>query len=274
MAANRVWNLRLNLDAFNAAWLTLDTTEDRSAFLLGLCKGMNGGKLPTDPPQPLVDGFGMGSTMRKEAEGYRESRRVIGLLGGNPKLKRNHKVNHKVKVGLTLPLPQANHMDNAIPNPLTFNQNPESTNEERVCSEPSAQSPTSGHLIYEIPCVGTGSKTWPLTEEKMAEWVEAYPGMDVKAELRKAVQWLKDNPTKGKTSRGMPAFLGRWLSNAQDKPSKTGAFNGTSKSPAHRAGVDEAYKQQLREREANRLQPKPEPTPEDEAAIEELFRMR
>jgi hypothetical protein len=61
-----------------------------------------------------------------------------------------------------------------------------------------------------------GKKEWGLTEEKIAEWTEAYPGVNVLAECRKARQWCIDNPTKNKTAKGMPAFLSRWLSRAQD----------------------------------------------------------
>ncbi len=61
-----------------------------------------------------------------------------------------------------------------------------------------------------------GKKEWNLTASKLAEWTEAYPGVDVLAECKKARQWAIDNPGKNKTVKGHPAFLSRWLSRTQD----------------------------------------------------------
>lgn len=113
------------------------------------------------------------------------------------------------------------------------------------CPEPVKPSPGSPAL-YEVACVGTGAKKWPLTQEKLDEWIQAFPGVDVKLELRKAIQWLKDNPSKAKTYRGLPAFFGRWLSTAQDKPK-----NGAPKihAPSHRASADQSLLDQLANQE-------------------------
>jgi hypothetical protein len=75
----------------------------------------------------------------------------------------------------------------------------------------------------EFPTVGKGSKTWGLTSAKLAEYQEAFPGVDVEAECRKARQWCIDNSTKRKTAKGMPAFLGRWLAKVQDGPRAGGS---------------------------------------------------
>lgn len=66
-----------------------------------------------------------------------------------------------------------------------------------------------------FPCNGT-TKEWVVTEEKIQEWITTFPGVEVRVQIRKAWQWIKDNDSKRKTARGMPAFLNRWLSNAQD----------------------------------------------------------
>lgn len=96
-------------------------------------------------------------------------------------------------------------------------------NSNTVCTEPvktPASVPTAAGnepAIMVFPCVGKGPTEWPLTADKVAEYGEAYPGVDVLRECRKALQWCRDNPTKRKTFRGMPAFLTRWLSNGQDR---------------------------------------------------------
>ena len=69
-------------------------------------------------------------------------------------------------------------------------------------------------LIF--PTVGNGPKEWGLLPEKVAEYRESFPGVDVEGEARKALQWVKDNPSKRKTAKGMPAFLGRWMARVQD----------------------------------------------------------
>jgi hypothetical protein len=60
---------------------------------------------------------------------------------------------------------------------------------------------------------------WSLTQDKLTEWQEAYPYIDVLAECRRARQWLRDNPAKRKTERGMSAFLSRWLNKGMDRGS-------------------------------------------------------
>lgn len=96
-----------------------------------------------------------------------------------------------------------------------------------TCSEPTgSEPPATGEsaepAVLEFPTVGRGASVWPLTEAKVAEYRESFPGVDVLAECRVAVQWCRDNPTKRKTYRGMAAFLTRWLSQAQDRGGRNG----------------------------------------------------
>lgn len=75
-------------------------------------------------------------------------------------------------------------------------------------------------VVLLFPVVGGkrrgGPAEWPLTATKLAEYVESFPGVDVALEVKMALQWCRDNPTKRKTLRGMPAFLTRWLAKAQN----------------------------------------------------------
>ena len=90
-------------------------------------------------------------------------------------------------------------------------------------SEPET-TPASEPPIFTIPCVGDGLKEWPLMQEKVREWAGSYPGVDVVAEIRKAKQWILDNRPRAKTFKGMPSFINRWLSKAQDN--QKGVRNG------------------------------------------------
>jgi hypothetical protein len=65
-------------------------------------------------------------------------------------------------------------------------------------------------------CSGSPPK-WSLPKTKLDEWQEAFPGVDVLGECRKALQWTRDNPSKKKTARGMPKFLFGWLERCQNR---------------------------------------------------------
>jgi hypothetical protein len=114
------------------------------------------------------------------------------------------------------------------------------------CGEPSASPPPSpgkpekkskieddSPVVMLVPCKGVGSSTWPLTQAKMDEWKAAFPGVNLTSEIRIAVQWLRDNPARGKTYSGMASFFCRWLSKEQNRshPSQ-GALNAT---PSYRS---------------------------------------
>jgi hypothetical protein len=75
---------------------------------------------------------------------------------------------------------------------------------------------SAAEVLLVLPCVGRGPQEFRLTRGKIAEYQESFPGLDVLAECRKALQWIRDNPLKRKTHRGMPAFVCRWLSTAND----------------------------------------------------------
>lgn len=84
-------------------------------------------------------------------------------------------------------------------------------------AEPASEPPPSSPVVMVFPTVGNGRSGWPLTEAKVTEYRQTYPGVDVPAECRRAWQWCQDNPTRRKTVKGMPAFLARWLGKAQDR---------------------------------------------------------
>lgn len=92
--------------------------------------------------------------------------------------------------------------------------------EEEVKTEESsevAKPPHSEPPVMTFPCVGTGGKEWHLSAAKLEEWRASFPAVSVVDELRKARQWLLDNPKRGKTAPGMSRFLGSWLGRAQDR---------------------------------------------------------
>ncbi len=97
------------------------------------------------------------------------------------------------------------------------NENPDE-NDMHACSEPAkpASPPEAEGVVLTFACDGP-VKVWELNQAKVNEWSEAFPHLNVMGELRKARQWLRDNPSKRKTASGMPRFLGAWLSRAQNR---------------------------------------------------------
>ena len=88
--------------------------------------------------------------------------------------------------------------------------------EEEGCSEVDESTSKPAVLaLGEDELVGT-VRTWSLSPEKLSEWEAAYPALDVLAEIKRACQWLRDNPAKRKTAGGMPRFLGSWLARTQN----------------------------------------------------------
>jgi hypothetical protein len=86
-----------------------------------------------------------------------------------------------------------------------------------------------------LPVVGGGD--WVPTAEHVEAWRAAYPGVDLTREWAAMRSWLLANPTRGKTRRGMAAFVNRWLGKAQDDSGRTVRPGGGGA----RAGADARY---------------------------------
>ena len=80
--------------------------------------------------------------------------------------------------------------------------------------------------VAEFPVVGGG--VWWLPEWKADEWSEVFTGVDVPSEVNKALQWLRDNPSKRKTHGGMLRFLNQWIERAQNDAGRRQAGRGQS----------------------------------------------
>lgn len=96
--------------------------------------------------------------------------------------------------------------------------------------EPSPEPPQEppSPVVAVLPCVGKRSKEFAITESMCAAWTQAYPGVDVLREVKRAVQWAIDNPKKRKTHSGARSFLGRWLARVQDRNPKLEKTNDHS----------------------------------------------
>lgn len=74
--------------------------------------------------------------------------------------------------------------------------------------------------VVAIPLVdGT---EYPVTQTQVDDWQTSYPAVDVLQELREMRAWSQANKSQRKTSRGVGAFIVRWLSKEQDKGQRNG----------------------------------------------------
>ena len=119
------------------------------------------------------------------------------------------------------------------------------------CSEPgqSGSKPATADdpIVLTFPTVGSGPKEWHLRQSKLAEYVKSYPGIDVLAECRQALQWTRDNPTRRKTARGMTGFLNRWLNRSQDSGPRNARAqgNGTVAADPHAGLAEQTARRRL-----------------------------
>jgi len=77
---------------------------------------------------------------------------------------------------------------------------------------PPSASPSSAEVVKIPTCKGE----YAVTTGELAEWVEAYPGVDIRRELRSMRQWCLSNPKRRKTDRGIRRFITGWLSRTQN----------------------------------------------------------
>lgn len=79
------------------------------------------------------------------------------------------------------------------------------------------QPATAAPSEFSFPTTGRNAKEWTLTAAKLAEYIDAYPALDVPAEMRNARQWCRDKARNRKTAGGMQAFLTGWLNRSTNK---------------------------------------------------------
>jgi hypothetical protein len=110
------------------------------------------------------------------------------------------------------------------------------SSEPEPCSKPADDSPailtfeTAGHV-----------RSWALTQRQVDEWRGLYPGLDVRAEAQKALAWVRADPGRRKTAKGMPKFLVNWFNRSQN----SGRARAVSAPPA-RGGVQAQNERDLR----------------------------
>lgn len=110
------------------------------------------------------------------------------------------------------------------------------------CSEPAPASPepppsepppdllADDPPVLEFACSGKTPR-WVLRQSHVDDWSEAYPGLDVIGHCRRALSWIRSNPTRRKTANGMPRFLNSWLEREANRGGPRGGHGGSSARP-------------------------------------------
>jgi len=79
----------------------------------------------------------------------------------------------------------------------------------------SAQSVPPEKLAGTLPLVdGT---EYEVSKDQVSDWQNAFPGVDVRLELKQFKEWLKANPKRKKTRSGITRAIFNWLSKAQNQ---------------------------------------------------------
>ena len=110
-----------------------------------------------------------------------------------------------------------------LPRPLRDLRSGDQLKEETSAGAELAEDshPTPEPSLLTFACAGK-VKSWSLVESKVKEWREAYPALDVLAECRKALVWVKAHPRRMKTHGGMEGFLIGWLGRTQNNGAPSG----------------------------------------------------
>lgn len=123
----RTWNLRFNLDVFNAAFASLDDAEERSEFLVGLSRGVNSGRVKDDCSDAMATGFAIGSDMRSEADEFTQKMVKGGRNSAQSRKDRDGTAqpkSNKIEGG-SEPASEGSSNQSTIHNPQSFNDKPE-----------------------------------------------------------------------------------------------------------------------------------------------------
>ena len=85
--------------------------------------------------------------------------------------------------------------------------------------------------VFTLPL--NDNTNYEVTQSEIDEYSELYPAVDVKQEIRGMIGWIKANPTRRKTRRGIKRFMNSWLSRSQDQGgTKGGGRDATNRGTA------------------------------------------
>ena len=230
--------------AYGAYWIivellyqqdgTASSEEINDAFELMSSPGMKEILANSGLFQISEDGSWTSKRVNEEIEYLAESRRKKSYAGKKGMASRWGSADNNVITDdnnvITPPNTPITH-DNTIPNhtkPIednTISDNPSIKRDKKnTCNL--AESSKNASTSDEVPAAeepafitlpSNKGEEVPISEKMVQVWKDAYPAVDVKAELRRMKSWCISNPKLRKTAQGMKRFCDNWLSKAQDR---------------------------------------------------------
>ena len=119
-----------------------------------------------------------------------------------------------------------------------------------------ASEPTTGLP----PLILKDGSRFHISENHLNEFVDAYPGVDVRDQIMKMSQWLKTNPTKRKTKNGIMRFINSWIARSERETINAAQSSTKISMPEY-----------IRQQEAGTL---PEGTPASKELIERMQKLQ
>ena len=110
------------------------------------------------------------------------------------------------------------------------------------------------------PLILKDGSRFHISENHLNEFMDAYPGVDVRDQIMKMSQWLKTNPTKRKTKNGIMRFINSWIARSERE-----VVNGPQSS------TKISMPEYIRQQEAGTL---PEGTPAAKELIERMQKLQ
>lgn len=110
------------------------------------------------------------------------------------------------------------------------------------------------------PLILKDGSRFHISQNHFNEFVNAYPGVDVRDQILKMSQWLKTNPTKRKTKNGIMRFINSWIARAEREDTHQS-----------QSSVKITVPEYIRQQEAGTL---PEGTPASKELLERLQKMQ
>lgn len=110
------------------------------------------------------------------------------------------------------------------------------------------------------PLILKDGSRFHISENHLNEFVDAYPGVDVRDQIMKMSQWLKVNPTKRKTKNGIMRFINSWIARSEREVVNVQQSSTKISMPEY-----------IRQQEAGTL---PEGTPASKELLERLQKMQ
>ena len=158
---------------------------------------------------------------RKKQKEWREKSSEAGKKSG--KVRREKKLSTKPTFtsGSDLVEPRTNSASSSLFSSSSSSSS--STTEKAKKQKTPARSVSDEDLAGTLPLVN-GSE-YRISKQDVKTWIDTFPGVEIKAELKKFKAWLNANPTRRKTERGINRAIFSWLERKQNS-SRSGNNGG------------------------------------------------